>query len=161
MGKPFEWFPHTPSNDQGLPPGWAAYGSRGVYERICRGRRLCRPVGQYDLAKVFRISAVRRAGRTEASAPTGRWIGGNAFGFRSFSFFSSPGAAVLFVLEEEKEKNGGAMQAEEDFRLCRRGDEGIGPYGVRRRAGRSGRNTVWLGKWEASGASFAIEILYF
>ena len=28
-----------------------------------------------------------------------------------FSFFSSPGAAILFFLKEEKEKNGGAKQA--------------------------------------------------
>ena len=37
-----------------------------------------------------------------------------------FSFFSSPGAAVLFFLEEEKEKNGGA----------RRVDSGGRAYGV-------------------------------
>ena len=30
------------------------------------------------------------------------------FRFRRFSFFSSPGAAVLFFLRKEKEKNGGA-----------------------------------------------------
>ena len=47
-------------------------GALPAYPSSCRGRRLCRPVGQYDLAEGLRISDVQRAGRTEASAPTNR-----------------------------------------------------------------------------------------
>ena len=44
-------------------------GALPAYPLSCRGRRLCRPVGQYDLAEGLRISDVQRAGRTGASAP--------------------------------------------------------------------------------------------
>ena len=47
-------------------------GALPAYPSSCRGRRLCRPVGQYDLAEGLRIPDVQRAGRTGASAPTNR-----------------------------------------------------------------------------------------
>ena len=47
-------------------------GALPAYPSSCRGRRLCRPVGQYDLAEGFCVSDVQCAGRTGSSAPTNR-----------------------------------------------------------------------------------------
>ena len=85
---------------------------RNFVDTVCRGGRPC-PPGALHIrnAKPFG-EIVLPYGPTESSAPTRQWIGRECSRFRTFSFFSSPGTAILFFLEEEKEKNGGASRAD-------------------------------------------------
>ena len=102
----------------------AAYGSRGICGSTLqgRGRLEVLPDPHPALRATFpqgkACVAAAGSGRTEASAPTGCGVGdrivmhpqddGTAYAscFWKFSFFSSPGAAVLFFLQRERKEWG-------------------------------------------------------